>query len=1528
MDSHVRGLLVTCFLLTSARAGFPDVPSYTTAVPATNGPYQIRTIPILNEQGQIEDLTVERGELLDIRVICPAGTDPNGCVNVDPSIPWNGPSGTAEWGFGDPPEPYDYRGSPPYGMTHGALVLWIDGSRFAIEGGELVMEAPRSGTIGFYVNDSDPTDNSGSFSVTVKKYPRRAQGDQDGDGWDDADYDFDGISDYLEDALLAYFAPTMHLAPSDAQRATDAIWYLRLAQQRSSESPNDLWLESKRSPFYPGWHLEVWNPYTVSNLQYWSSGNLLDYVLTNPDIADTVPNVSGVGSGGAPSEKHINPTNRYRDGWPYTWILESEGTGVYGHVSPLTNTMITKPGSGLDASSPAVQNAVRVQYWFFYAHNDADCTDLFFGDPGDHEGDWEHMELVIDTRGLTQDSIGENAPYALDAIDNIQAIYWYGHGRSPKSSQWKYQARWSRHVNATPRQSYTVGRWHLVSEGDVFASPVDQVSVEDVLPFGAVDFDDEPVHHIPVYVEAGGHGSWPIPVRHLTADGGIGSLLCNPFIADGYNATYIASAVANLGEVVHPRVGMEPIVHFPGRWGFQCDTSGFHDSECPVGASNKNPESWWRPCHPDSNYCPDVLHKETIYVGDWHHSAYQGALALHDGAIHQPVSGRITRPFLSLSNALDVLNSSRFGYYILAFPGSHSDLIIDERTTIDCPFGHVATGLVSVDAASDAPVELKGVTPAGLSGSGDSRITLSRIGPMSGSLSVSDSAIVTGVGPINASSADFTLQSVLQGESLLLSGAFTASGTSSVTSTVIASGSTDLQDTATVDTTSLATGPLGMSSASSVDADSITASSVDLAGSSTITTKSMSAADLTLAGDASLQSRSLSASSVDLSGTAFLDLLEESPSDPSPLSLPSLTMAHSADWHIANQIVVQQVDLASDWDGLINVSARAALEVNSPWTVAGRLAIQERSLVSGAPVSIPGSLTTLTSPFHEAIIDAEVILTGTAEIAGDIAFLQNVTQDASSIVSGSARLRIGPDSLYAVPESIGMADGTVLVEGELHAMDGLLSNEGILELANGVISPAGPNEIVHNPAGKTIRGHGLLAGMLTGQGGDLDAFGGELSVRDGVDWLSFINDVVVQDNASLRVPGFWTVMGNMALRDGTLAEGDITLIGNLTVSQSAGSSPTSDVTGSLVAEGGIHVGGALRVSGSFAHSQDLISGTGTITVAGGGNYYGQGSLPEIRVEPGGRMFLSHQSTNTLRDGALLCGTLRMSEAVLAGEAGASLMMGPGGRLQGSGSIQMPIIFGETGCDSSRSVPDESPVVIDADDPGRTLIMSGSVAGVDEFRATTGELRFETTEVAGSPSLIVAATGRASIATDHLGTSLEYVRNEGSLELHAGSTLGVERDLDLFQESLVVIHANEPNQGDVISIGGAARLAGALRIILEGNGGWQGGDRAPLISWAASEGAFDSVELLSSEPFDYMLLRDGGSLELLLISDDYGDLNNDGFVNADDASQFASCLSGPDSTSLEYCGQADFDRDQDVDMADYALLQRLIGRSRP
>src|SRR6185436_11303938 len=56
--------------------------------------------------------------------------------------------------------------------------------------------------------------------------------------------------------------------------------------------------------------------------------------------------------------------------------------------------------------------ALVLQYWMFYPFNDG---------PNNHEGDWEHINVIVSTRGRLEDADGGDALLDAGEIDRIAA---------------------------------------------------------------------------------------------------------------------------------------------------------------------------------------------------------------------------------------------------------------------------------------------------------------------------------------------------------------------------------------------------------------------------------------------------------------------------------------------------------------------------------------------------------------------------------------------------------------------------------------------------------------------------------------------------------------------------------------------------------------------------------------------------------------------------------------------------------------------------------------------------------------------------------------------------------------------------------------------------------------------------------------------------------------------------------------------------------------------------------------------------
>jgi len=151
----------------------------------------------------------------------------SGSMNTGNGAPNNGPCGT--W----------WHGSADYGYTTGIVGLLIGGNHIPIECGQRAFVVPYPGRVYAYVNDLQPENNSGSYSVSITVYPASV-GDQDGDGLEDA----------LEDALLDWYAPQLKFDTEEDIRPCDAYYFLRVSSLRD-DTNGGYPIVFEQAPFYP-----------------------------------------------------------------------------------------------------------------------------------------------------------------------------------------------------------------------------------------------------------------------------------------------------------------------------------------------------------------------------------------------------------------------------------------------------------------------------------------------------------------------------------------------------------------------------------------------------------------------------------------------------------------------------------------------------------------------------------------------------------------------------------------------------------------------------------------------------------------------------------------------------------------------------------------------------------------------------------------------------------------------------------------------------------------------------------------------------------------------------------------------------------------------------------------------------------------------------------------------------------------------------------------------------------------------------
>lgn len=137
------------------------------------------------------------------------------------------------------------------------------------------------------------------------------------------DRDHDGLSDALEDTLLARYAPLVLLHPTEPAMPASTDWLIARAELEPAPGPRPRVLAA-----------------SILGLLSWPRPVEDPAARLHPAASD-----------------HAGARN------PRHWV-------VYGHVFP------------------AQGGGVVLQYWFFYAFNDA--YGLF-----DHEGDWEHVAVKL-----------------------------------------------------------------------------------------------------------------------------------------------------------------------------------------------------------------------------------------------------------------------------------------------------------------------------------------------------------------------------------------------------------------------------------------------------------------------------------------------------------------------------------------------------------------------------------------------------------------------------------------------------------------------------------------------------------------------------------------------------------------------------------------------------------------------------------------------------------------------------------------------------------------------------------------------------------------------------------------------------------------------------------------------------------------------------------------------------------------------------------------------------------------------------
>jgi hypothetical protein len=205
----------------------------------------------------------------------------------------------------------------------------------------------------------------------------------------------------------------------------------------------------------------------------------------------------------------------------------ANATGLYGHVAPTTIND---------------HRAYKIEYWQFFAFNNQDITIFGLGSMGDHEGDWTSVQLWFDRE-----------------LGRLVKVRYLIHG---KQAEFRIPA-----TNPTCRDCT------ITIKGPNFnPDPPNFFTDPTAYTDNAAEFyiDDRRFKHVVVYIERGGHETWPFAAGFAQVTSGPFTFKLNPHNGDGpsYLVPAVKDRLFNMGEVDHPLThdgGL--ILQFNGHWG-------------------------------------------------------------------------------------------------------------------------------------------------------------------------------------------------------------------------------------------------------------------------------------------------------------------------------------------------------------------------------------------------------------------------------------------------------------------------------------------------------------------------------------------------------------------------------------------------------------------------------------------------------------------------------------------------------------------------------------------------------------------------------------------------------------------------------------------------------------------------------------------------------------------------------------------------------------------------------------------------
>jgi hypothetical protein len=313
-----------------------------------------------------------------------------------------------------------------------------------------------------------------------------------------ADIDCDGVADSLEKELLARFRPYYRFSLDDGPdqyHPADALWYVR----------NSALLDAKAQGS---------NQMIARSVLATTPEKVLDVYTNIWGWSDRRKGPNSV------TQYQLDIDDNLRTGEPDFEKVKSSAVGLYGHVAPLHE----------QASDPGLLTGFKIEYWQFYAFNDAP-TDEYR-----HEGDWETVQLVIGPDGSTIRKI-------IHEVHGEPIVFVVGRGRRVDIGGGFLEYRGPQY-------------------GTVFWGPSGSGRAQNnlVRVFCLQGSCTHPV----VYIEHSGHATWP-----SARWGWVGARK-----HEGNGEHYLVTTPPNLGEIgaANPDCpGSDIILHFNGHWGAKND---------------------------------------------------------------------------------------------------------------------------------------------------------------------------------------------------------------------------------------------------------------------------------------------------------------------------------------------------------------------------------------------------------------------------------------------------------------------------------------------------------------------------------------------------------------------------------------------------------------------------------------------------------------------------------------------------------------------------------------------------------------------------------------------------------------------------------------------------------------------------------------------------------------------------------------------------------------------------------------------